>query len=79
MIAAIVMCCFPFDFYFFLIARFIYGLAVGVFCVAGPKYVSELAPTEMSGLLGGLSQFNCCFGILVPCLFALAIPDISTG
>jgi MFS family permease len=55
MIVGIVMCCFPFDEYFFCFARFIWGLAVGVFPIAGPKYISEVSPTEMSGLLGGLS------------------------
>lgn len=51
--------------YFFMIARFIGGLGVGVATVASPLYISEIAPAERRGRLAGLFQFNIVFGILV--------------
>jgi sugar porter (SP) family MFS transporter len=51
--------------YFFMIARFIGGLGVGLATVASPLYISEIAPAERRGRLTGLFQFNIVFGILV--------------
>ena len=79
MIVGIVMCLFPFNDWYFAVARFVWGLAVGSFTVFVPKFITETSPVEMSGLFGGASQFNCCFGILVPSLLALAIPHSTTN
>lgn len=56
MIVGIVMCMFPFNDWYFTVARFIWGLAAGSFTVFVPKYITEISPTEMSGFLGGFSQ-----------------------
>ena len=74
LITGIVMSMFPFNDWYFAAARFIWGLAVGSFTVFVPKFITEVAPTEMSGLLGGANQVGVCAGILVPSLLALAIP-----
>jgi len=50
---------------FFMAARFIGGLGVGVATVASPLYISEISPPRMRGRLAGLFQFNIVFGILV--------------
>ncbi len=52
----------PFAFAFF---RFIGGLGVGASTIAGPAYISEIAPAENRGKLVGTYQFNIVFGILV--------------
>ncbi|MBK1833030.1 sugar porter family MFS transporter [Roseibacillus ishigakijimensis] len=49
----------------FIIARFLGGVGVGVSTVAGPMYISEIAPPDKRGRLTGLFQFNIVFGILV--------------
>jgi MFS family permease len=37
------------------LGRFIIGLGAGGFCSYSPAYISELAPTEMTGTLGAVS------------------------
>jgi sugar porter (SP) family MFS transporter len=51
--------------FFFMLARFIGGVGVGVATVAAPLYISEISPARMRGRLTGLFQFNIVFGILV--------------
>ena len=51
--------------YFFMAARFIGGLGVGVATVVSPLYISEISPARMRGRLAGLFQFNIVLGILV--------------
>ncbi|MGE4489814.1 MAG: sugar porter family MFS transporter [Kiritimatiellales bacterium] len=50
---------------FFMAARFIGGIGVGVATVASPLYISEISPAGRRGRLAGLFQFNIVFGILV--------------
>jgi len=50
--------------YFFMIARFIGGLGVGIATVASPLYISEISPARLRGRLAGMFQFNIVFGIL---------------
>lgn len=51
--------------YFFMIARFIGGLGVGIATVASPLYISEISPARLRGRLAGMFQFNIVFGILI--------------
>ena len=37
------------------VGRFIYGMSGGAFAVYCTKYISEIAPTEIQGPIGGLS------------------------
>lgn len=79
MTAGIIMCMFPFNDYWFALARLVWGLGAGSFTVFVPKYITEISPVEMSGSMGGMSQFMLTFGILVPSLLALVVPnDVST-
>src|SRR6266576_3614710 len=43
---------------FFIAARFVGGLGIGVSTVAAPMYISEIAPPERRGRLTALFQFN---------------------
>jgi len=54
------------NFWAFAVGRLIYGYSAGLFSFLTPKYISEVSPTEVSGLLGGVSQLACTFGILMP-------------
>ena len=51
--------------YFFIAARFIGGVGIGISTVAAPLYISEIAPPKYRGRLAGMFQFNIVFGILV--------------
>lgn len=57
------------DFTIFVAGRAFYGFAIGLFSFMTPKYISEAAPVEISGTLGGVSQLACTFGILTPMCF----------
>lgn len=53
------------DPWMFAIFRFIGGLGVGASTVAGPIFISEIAPAKDRGKLVALYQFNIVFGILM--------------
>jgi len=50
----------------FVAGRLLYGFSAGLYSFLTPKYISEVAPTEVSGTLGGVSQLACTLGILMP-------------
>ena len=56
------------------IGKFIQGIAAGAFSVICPTFISELAPVELQGPIGGLNQAGVTFGILVPNLMGIPIP-----
>ncbi len=53
------------DVYFFIVARMIGGLGIGISTVVAPLYISEIAPPKYRGRLAGMFQFNIVFGILI--------------
>jgi MFS family permease len=59
------------QFMVFTIGRFLYGIACGGFSFFCPKYISEVAPNEVKGPAGSLTQICVCFGILVPYTFGV--------
>ncbi|HVE15268.1 MAG TPA: sugar porter family MFS transporter [Chthoniobacterales bacterium] len=58
-------CAFAQEVYFFMFARFLGGVGIGMSTIAAPLYISEIAPPERRGRLTGLFQFNIVFGIIV--------------
>ena len=56
---------FAWDWWSFVIARFLGGLAVGGSSVVGPVYIAEISPAASRGRLVALFQFNIVFGILL--------------
>src|ERR1017187_1600680 len=58
-------CAFAFNWYAFVLARFIGGLGIGASSVLGPMYIAEIAPPKLRGRLVGFFQFNIVFGILL--------------
>lgn len=49
----------------FILARLLGGLGIGISTVAAPLYISEIAPARYRGLLTGSFQFNIVFGIVI--------------
>ena len=49
----------------FIAARAIGGLGIGISTVVAPMYISEIAPPKHRGRLAGMFQFNIVFGILI--------------
>ena len=54
-----------FNWYVFLLFRFVGGLAVGCSSVTAPMYISELSPASHRGRFVAMFQFNVVLGILV--------------
>ncbi len=50
---------------YFIVARVIGGLGIGISTVVAPMYISEIAPPKYRGRLAGMFQFNIVFGILI--------------
>jgi sugar porter (SP) family MFS transporter len=67
------------DWWSFVIARFIGGLAVGGSSVVGPIYIAEISPAASRGRLVALFQFNIVFGILLAFLSNFVIGKLNLG
>lgn len=63
--------------YWILAGRFVFGLATGAFSVFVPSFINELAPTEMKGALGSLTQILITLGIFVSNLVCLPMPEVA--
>ncbi len=70
---------FAWDWWSFVIARFIGGLAVGGSSVVGPIYIAEISPAKSRGRLVALLQFNIVFGILLAYLSNYIIGALNLG
>ena len=54
LIFGVLLTCIP-NFISLAIGRTIYGYSAGLFSFLTPKYISEVAPVEVSGTFGGVS------------------------
>jgi sugar porter (SP) family MFS transporter len=72
-------CAFAFNWYSFVLARFIGGLGIGASSVLGPMYIAEIAPARLRGRLVGFFQFNIVFGILAAYLSNYLIGTMGFG
>ena len=64
---------------FFIFARFIGGLGIGISTVAAPMYISEIAPPERRGRLAAMFQFNIVLGIVIAFASNAALARIVAG
>jgi SP family arabinose:H+ symporter-like MFS transporter len=53
------------NFTFFIVARFIGGIAVGGASILSPMYVAEVSPPSLRGRMGTLYQLSIITGILI--------------
>lgn len=58
-------CAFSWNWFSFVLFRFIAGIAIGTSSVVGPMYIAEVAPAQWRGRMVALFQLNIVFGILV--------------
>ncbi len=65
------------DPWFFAMARFLGGLAIGASTIAAPAYISEIAPPDKRGRLVALYQLNIVLGILLAFLSNFLLSGIS--
>jgi len=54
LLVGVALTCIP-NFACLAIGRVIYGYSAGLFSFLTPKYISEVAPVEVSGTFGGVS------------------------
>jgi len=67
------------DWWSFVVARWIGGLAVGGSSFVGPIYIAEISPARSRGRLVALFQFNIVFGILLAFLSNYLIGLLKLG
>lgn len=63
--------------FYFIVYRFIGGIAVGASSVVAPMYISEISPAQMRGRMTAMFQFNVIFGILMAYVSNYALRDID--
>lgn len=67
------------DWYSFLIFRFIGGLAVGGASVVSPMYIAEISPAKIRGKLVAVAQLNIVLGMLLAFLSNYIINSMNLG
>jgi len=72
-------CGLAWNWYSFLVFRFVGGLGIGASSVLGPVYIAELAPAKWRGRLVATFQFNVVFGILVAYLSNYVLHALRLG
>jgi len=65
------------DWQTFLFIRWIGGTGVGASSIAGPLYISEIAPVKVRGRLVAMYQFNVVLGILIAFLSNYIVTDFD--
>jgi SP family xylose:H+ symportor-like MFS transporter len=77
--ASFVGCAWAWNWYSFLLFRFIGGFAVGGTSVISPMYIAEISPAKMRGRLVALTQFNIVFGILLAFVSNYVVSQMNLG
>ncbi|XP_070160344.1 facilitated trehalose transporter Tret1 isoform X2 [Polyergus mexicanus] len=62
----------------FYFGRFITGVSGGAFCVAAPLYTSEIAESEIRGMLGSYFQLMLTVGILLSYVLGAVLENMIT-
>ena len=78
-IASALGCAFSWDWFSFVLFRFIAGIAIGASSVVGPMYIAEIAPAHWRGRMVALFQLNIVFGILVAYFSNYFIGTLNLG
>ncbi len=67
------------DWYSFLMFRWLGGLGVGASSVVAPMYIAEISPPQLRGRLVAITQFNIVFGILAAYLSNYSVALMEVG
>jgi MFS transporter, SP family, xylose:H+ symportor len=67
------------DWYSFLLFRFLGGIGVGGASVVSPLYIAEIAPARYRGRLVAVTQFNVVLGILLAFFSNFVIAQLQLG
>lgn len=70
-------CALAWNWWSFVISRFLGGLAVGGASVVSPMYIAEISPAKYRGRLVAITQFNVVFGILLAYLSNYLISSLA--
>jgi MFS family permease len=58
--------------------KVIYGMAIGGMTVLTPNFINDSVPTEIKAIMCTVTGCTVPFGIFIPSLFGLGIPDDLT-
>ncbi|HOX57955.1 MAG TPA: sugar porter family MFS transporter [Candidatus Paceibacterota bacterium] len=72
-------CALAWDWWSFMLFRFLGGLAVGGASVVSPMYIAEISPAQFRGRLVAITQFNIVLGILLAYLSNYIIGSLYPG
>lgn len=72
-------CAMSWNWWSFLLFRFVGGLAVGGASVVSPLYIAEISPAYYRGRMVAITQFNIVFGILLAYLSNYLIGGLHLG
>ena len=72
-------CALSWDWWSFLLFRFLGGLAVGGASVVSPLYIAEISPAYYRGRMVAITQFNVVLGILLAYLSNYVIGGLHLG
>ena len=72
-------CALAWNWWAFVLFRFIGGLAVGAASVVSPLYIAEISPAKFRGRLVAIAQFNIVLGILLAYLSNYVIGRMNLG
>jgi MFS transporter, SP family, xylose:H+ symportor len=72
-------CALAWNWWAFMIFRFLGGLAVGGASVVSPMYIAEISPAAYRGRLVAVTQFNIVLGILLAYLSNYVIGSLQLG
>lgn len=67
------------NFSFFIVARFLGGLAVGGASILSPMYVAEISPPTLRGRMGTLYQMSIVTGILISYTINYLLRNVGTA
>jgi MFS transporter, SP family, arabinose:H+ symporter len=78
-VASALGCGLAWNWFAFLLFRFVGGLGIGASSVLGPVYIAELAPAKWRGRLVATFQFNVVFGVMLAYISNYVIHTMHLG
>ncbi len=72
-------CALAWDWWSFMLFRFVGGLAVGGASVVSPMYIAEISPAHYRGRLVAVTQFNIVLGLLLAYFSNYVIGSMNLG